>query len=249
MMPAVRKGRIAMNIGDIIRCERQKKNMTQAELAEKLNITPQAVSRWEMGISYPDIAMLPLLSEVLRVSTDELLGIIPPDKSLKAHEGHLGVRADEPESFAPSGEGRESEESSDPLLNQSQADSIFDHVPVPVSGEGKRVLVVDDADFMRMMLEDILTHHGHTVLQARDGQECLSMLLEETVDVCLLDINMPGMSGLEVLKRIKTGQPGLKVVMLSALSRESNVRLALQLGADAFVVKPFQSDCLVERIG
>lgn len=71
------------------------------------------------------------------------------------------------------------------------------------------------------------------------------MLLEEAVDVCVLDINMPGMDGLEVLRRIKTGQPGLKVVMLSALVQESNVRLALQLGADAFVVKPFQA----ERLG
>lgn len=44
-----------MNIGDIIKSKRQKKNMTQTELAEKLNVTPQAVSRWEMGISYPDI--------------------------------------------------------------------------------------------------------------------------------------------------------------------------------------------------
>lgn len=75
------------------------------------------------------------------------------------------------------------------------------------------------------------------------------MLLEEAVDVCVLDINMPGMDGLEVLRRIKTGQPGLKVVMLSALAQESNVRLALQLGADAFVVKPFQAECLAERIG
>lgn len=75
------------------------------------------------------------------------------------------------------------------------------------------------------------------------------MLLEEAVDVCVLDINMPGMDGLEVLRRIKTGQPGLKVVMLSALAQESNVRLALQLGTDAFVVKPFQAECLAERIG
>lgn len=76
IVPAVRKGR-EMNIGDVIKCRRQKKNMTQAELAEKLNITPQAVSRWEMGVSYPDIAMIPLLSKELGVSADELLGIVP----------------------------------------------------------------------------------------------------------------------------------------------------------------------------
>lgn len=219
-----------MNIGDVIKSKRQNKNMTQAELAEKLNVTPQAVSRWEMGVSYPDIAMLPLISEVLWVSADELLGIRPSYKR--------EVR-----------EGQESEKNADLVLNQSQADSIFDYVPFPVSGERKKVLVVDDADFMRTILEEVLTHRGHSVLQARDGKECLSVLREKTVDVCLLDINMPGMDGLEVLRRIKTEHPGLKVVMLSAMAQESNVRQALQLGADAFVVKPFQAECVVERIG
>lgn len=225
-----------MNIGDVIKYKRQKRNMTQAELAEKLKITPQAVSRWEMGISYPDIAMLPLISEALWVSTDELLGIVPSCSQAPRQEDLRG-RA-----------GEASGDKEFPL-NQSQADSIFDYVPVPVSGEQKRVLVTDDANFMRFMLEDMLTSRGHIVLQARDGQECLNMLLEEKVDVCVLDINMPGMDGLEVLRRIKAGQPEMKVVMLSALSRESNVRRALELGADGFVVKPFQADCLIERVG
>ncbi len=219
-----------MNIGDVIKSKRQNKNMTQAELAEKLNVTPQAVSRWEMGVSYPDIAMIPLISEVLWVSADELLGIRPSYKREVQ-------------------EGQESEKNADLVLNQSQVDSIFDYVPFPVSGESKKVLVVDDADFMRTILEEVLTHRGHTVLQARDGKECLSVLREKTVDVCLLDINMPGMDGLEVLRRIKTEHPGLKVVMLSAMAQESNVRKALQLGADAFVVKPFQAECVMERIG
>lgn len=74
-----------MNIGVVIKNNRQKSNMTQTELAACLNITPQAVSRWEMGISYPDIAMLPRISEVLRVSADELLGIRLPD--LRARKG------------------------------------------------------------------------------------------------------------------------------------------------------------------
>lgn len=230
-MSTVRKERNVMNIGDVIKCKRQNKNMTQAELAEKLNVTPQAVSRWEMGVSYPDIAMVPLLSEVLWVSADELLGVKPSYKNREVLEC------------------QEFEENADPVLNQSQADSIFDYVPVPVSGENKKVLVVDDADFMRTILEEVLTHRGHTVLQAGDGQECLSILQKETVDVCLLDINMPGMDGLEVLRRIKKEQSGLKVVMLSALAQDSNVRQALKLGADAFVVKPFQAQCVIERIG
>lgn len=216
-----------MNIGEVIKSKRQKKNLTQAELAELLKVTPQAVSRWEMGISYPDIAMVPKISEVLRVSADELLGI--------------RLSNENPEPGEQNGDGT--------VLNQDQVDSIFDCIPGPVSGKSKKVLVVDDADFMRMMLEDMLTHHGHIVLQAKNGQECLDILRDEVVDVCVLDICMPGMDGIEVLRRIKEGQPGLRVVMISALSQESNVKQALQLGADAFVVKPFQAECLVERIG
>ncbi|MDE5818142.1 MAG: response regulator [Lachnospiraceae bacterium] len=216
-----------MNIGEVIKSKRQKKNLTQAELAGLLKVTPQAVSRWEMGISYPDIAMVPKISEVLRVTADELLGIKLPNEDLE-----------------PRGENGDGT-----VLNQDQVDSIFDYIPEPVTGKSKRVLVVDDADFMRMMLEDMLTHHGHIVLQAKNGQECLERLQDEAVDVCVLDICMPGMDGLEVLRRIKERQPGLRVVMISALSQESNVKQALQLGADAFVVKPFQGQSLIDRVG
>lgn len=214
-----------MNIGEVIKRRRKTRNITQAELAELLNVTPQAVSRWEMGISYPDIAMVPKISEVLWVTADELLGIRP-------------LSAD-----------RESGVDMDAVLNQSQADSIFDYVPVPISGKSKKILIVDDSDFMRTTLEDILTHHGHTVMSAKDGQECLNILRNEAVDVCVLDIVMPVMNGIETIKRIKEEQLELKVVMLSALSQERIVKQALQLGADAFVVKPFQEECLIERIG
>lgn len=231
-----------MNIGEVIRNNRQKRNMTQTELAACLNITPQAVSRWEMGVSYPDIAMLPRISEVLRVSADELLGI---RLSGVAGNGAAGSER----SFADSARIGEYNEQQEPCLNQSQADSIFDYVPAPLSGEGKRVLVVDDTDFMRMILKDILSRCGHTVLEARNGQECLDILQSEAVDVCVLDIVMPVMDGIAALQRIKEKHPGIRTIMLSALSRESCVKQAWQLGADAFVVKPFQEQCLIERIG
>jgi len=213
-----------MNIGEVIKQKRRNRNITQAELAELLNVTPQAVSRWEMGVSCPDIAILPKISEILWVSADEMLGIRPLDVCRKSGEAAA-------------------------VLSQSQVDSIFDYVPVPVSGKSKKILVVDDVAFMRKTLESILTCQGHTVLSAEDGQECLDLLESEDVDVCVLDIVMPVMHGIEALGRIKQRQPELKVVMLSALSTESNVRRALELGADAFVAKPFREECLIERIG
>ena len=215
-----------MNIGHVIKRERQKWNMTQAELAAMLDITPQAVSRWEMGISYPDIAMIPKISEVLQVTADELLDIKPSNADGEADKNY------------------------EASLNQSLIDIVFDYVPAPVSGKSKKVLIVDDADFMRMMLVDILTRHGgHTILQAKNGQECLDILQNEVVDVCVLDIMMPVMDGIETLRIIKERLPELKVVMLTAVAGRSIVEQALKLGADAYVAKPFAVECLVERIG
>ena len=114
------------------------------------------------------------------------------------------------------------------------------------------VLVVDDSDFMRMMLTDMLSRDGHKILQYKSGEACLERLRDKTgdfsADVCVLDINMPGMNGLEVLERIKRDYRNLKVIMLSACCTEENVKKALELGADGFVAKPFQANSLLERI-
>ena len=102
-----------MNIAGVIKSRRQKLNMTQAELAALLHVTPQAVSRWEMDISYPDVAIVPKISQALQVSADELLGIVP----LRNREA---------------GKDRESGLHTDPVLTQSQVDSIFNYAPALV---------------------------------------------------------------------------------------------------------------------
>lgn len=229
-----------MEIGNIIREYRTRRGMTQEELAQALSVTPQAVSRWEIGVSYPDIAMVPGIARVLEVSADELLGCGDFDKTRESL-----TDLDYP-ALVKSVQDIEGS-----LLNQSQIDSIFDYVPV--KGEvSKMVLVVDDSDFMRMMLTDILSKNGHRILQCKSGEECLERLKDKTgdiiADVCILDIRMPGMNGLEVLEEIKKDYRDLKVIMLSALCTEEVVKRALELGADGFVAKPFQASSLLERI-
>lgn len=227
-----------MEVGNVIKEYRRLRSMTQEELAAALLVTPQAVSRWETGISYPDIAMIPEIVKVLRVSADELLGCdsFAPDAK----------QAPAPDTPVITIQGNEEKP-----LNQSQIDSIFDYVPHPEPAP-KTVLVIDDSDFMRMMLTDMLSREHHKVLQASNGEEGLRILKGEScgvpVDICILDINMPGLNGLQVLEIIKRDYPGLKVVMLSAICREEIVKETLKLGADAFVAKPFQARALLERI-
>lgn len=222
-----------MYIGNIIKERRVFMNLTQEELATILHVSPQAISRWECGISYPDIAMVPLLVKNLNISADKLLGC-----------ENLGTITMDETSFLAMAKVANTSS----VLNQSQIDSIFDSFEPSSDGKLKKVLIVDDSDFMRMMLNDILSKTGHSVLEAENGVLALRMIDKEQIDVCILDIKMPGMNGLETLEQIKKSHPVIKVIMLSAQCIEENVRRALELQADAFVAKPFQADRIINCI-
>lgn len=212
-----------MIIGEIIKKYRTKQKITQEEMATALYVTPQAISRWETGISYPDIVIIPQICKYLNISADKLLGC-------ETVEGKILL--------TPEPQG---------VLNQSQIDSIFNYMPSK-KGSNRSVLIVDDSDFMRMMLKDILSSEGHQVIEAHNGMECLNILQTEQVDLCILDINMPVMNGIHTLKIIKEKYPKLNVIILSIQSTEETVKKVLSLGANGFVAKPFQANSILERI-
>ncbi len=220
-----------MKIGKKIRELRTKRELTQEELAKKLGVTAQAVSRWECGISLPDITMIPLLSKTLFVAADELLDCKPTKIVLDSYRD-LDIDLD------CSGE----------MLNQSQIDSMLEGHDMVSDKKPKKVLIVDDSDFMRMMLKDILTKAGHTVVEADNGKLALKVLEKEKVDLCILDIMMPEMNGIDALKQILANIQDLPVIMLSALCSENIVKEALRIGARAFVAKPFQADSILKRV-
>ncbi|MDE6594142.1 MAG: response regulator [Oscillospiraceae bacterium] len=214
-----------MELGAMIKKYRLAKNVTQEEMACALFVTPQAVSRWENGLSLPDIAMIPRLVKYLGVSADVLLG------------------CNETECKAPA------EANNGDMLCQDQINCIFGACEEKRKcADTKTVLVVDDASFLRSMLCDILGRSNYRVLSAADGRECLDLLEREKADVCTLDIGMPGMNGLEVLAEIKRKYPGIKVIMLSAQSTKENVMEALRLGAEHFIAKPFKPDTLLKLL-
>lgn len=110
-----------------------------------------------------------------------------------------------------------------------------------------KVLITDDAAFMRMMLKDILTKNGHEVVgEAGDGIEMLQKYNETMPDIVILDITMPNMDGLVALKELIKKHPNANVVMCSAMGQQSMVIDAIQSGAKDFIVKPFQAERVVE---
>ncbi|BBW96678.1 MULTISPECIES: response regulator [Geobacillus] len=112
-----------------------------------------------------------------------------------------------------------------------------------------RVLVVDDAAFMRMMIKDILTKNGHEVVaEAADGRQAVEKYKETRPDIVTMDITMPEMDGIAALKEIKKIDSNAKVIMCSAMGQQAMVIDAIQAGAKDFVVKPFQADRVIEAI-
>lgn len=112
-----------------------------------------------------------------------------------------------------------------------------------------KVLVVDDAAFMRMMIKDILEKNGFEVVgEAGNGIKGIEMYKSEKPDIVTMDITMPEMDGIQALKAIKEFDPSAKVIMCSAMGQQSMVMDAIRAGAKDFIVKPFQADRVIEAI-
>src|SRR5574341_1043370 len=101
-----------------------------------------------------------------------------------------------------------------------------------------RLLVVDDEPWVRGLLHDYFSSEGYDVTAAATGAEGLQRLREERPHLVLLDINLPDLSGLEVLRAAKGIDPAVNVVMLTGLLDEAIRRQALEAGAFAYVTKP-----------
>jgi two-component system KDP operon response regulator KdpE len=111
-----------------------------------------------------------------------------------------------------------------------------------------RILVVDDESAIRRALRPPLLELGFEVAEASRGEEALQMLRGSAYDVVLLDINMPGIGGIETLRRIRALAPRLPVLMLTVRDQEEDKVEALDLGADDYVTKPFSTRELIARI-
>ncbi len=111
-----------------------------------------------------------------------------------------------------------------------------------------KILIVDDAEFLRVRIIKMLTGHGFEVFEAENGAKAVEKYKEVRPDVVLMDITMPEMDGLAALKQIRQIDGHAKVVMLTALGQESVVLEAVKSGARDFIVKPFEHDRVMNAI-
>jgi len=112
-----------------------------------------------------------------------------------------------------------------------------------------RVLVVDDAIFMRATIGKMLEENGHSMVgEASTGIEAVEKFVEVKPDIVILDITMPEMDGIAALKRIKIIEPKAKIIICSAIGQKDKVVEAIEEGALSFIVKPFEADQLIDAV-
>ncbi|MDF1510715.1 response regulator [Robertmurraya sp. DFI.2.37] len=112
-----------------------------------------------------------------------------------------------------------------------------------------RILIVDDAKFMRLTLSNILTKANHEIVgEGENGRDAVELYRQLTPDLVTLDITMPEMSGLDAMKEIRKEFPHAKVIMCSAMGQQKMVVESIEAGAKDFIVKPFDEGRVVEAV-
>lgn len=112
-----------------------------------------------------------------------------------------------------------------------------------------KILIVDDAIFMRKVIRDLLIKNNYTdLIEAEDGLEAVEMFGEHRPDLVIMDITMPSLNGIETIKQLRQIDPDAAILMCSAMGQEAMVKEALKFGAKDFVVKPFKPERVLSAV-
>jgi DNA-binding NtrC family response regulator len=134
------------------------------------------------------------------------------------------------------------------MPDSATANSAVMPPPSTTSSKALRILIIDDEAGIRDSLETLLTLEGFHVESAPDGNSGLDLLTRQTYDLLLLDLALPGETGIDLLPRIKSLVPALPVIMITAYGTVGNVVEAIQAGASNFVQKPWDNEKLLADI-
>ncbi len=108
----------------------------------------------------------------------------------------------------------------------------------------KNILIVDDEEFIRLNLKRVYSEEPYRVFLESNGASALKTAEDEDIDLALLDLNLPDMSGLEILKELKKSNPGILVIMITGYASVESAVEALKLGAYDYIKKPFKADAI-----
>ncbi len=113
------------------------------------------------------------------------------------------------------------------------------------------ILIVDDEEFIQLNLKNILSEENFNIFVENNGKSALSIIEQEQIDLAFLDLNLPDMHGLEVLKRIKQVQPEMLVIIMTGYASVESAVDAIKLGAYDYIKKPFKADAikLITKLG
>lgn len=121
-----------------------------------------------------------------------------------------------------------------------------------MSRKPRQILVVDDNQDIRDLVIRVLSSDDYGLFGASDAEKAFEILASNQIDLVLLDVMMPGKSGLEVLKDIRQGSNKkirkIPIMMITAKSGTDDIDTALALGANSYIVKPFRSDLIREKV-
>jgi CheY-like chemotaxis protein len=121
-----------------------------------------------------------------------------------------------------------------------------------MSRPARSILIVDDNDDVRELLLNFLEQDSYRLYSANNGDSALALLHSERIDLLLLDVMMPGISGVELLKKIKSSHfptnPDLPVIMVTARSGSDDIEEAMAAGAHSYIVKPFRGEEIRKQV-
>lgn len=114
----------------------------------------------------------------------------------------------------------------------------------------KKILIIEDEEAIRFILEKRLKDAGYLVISAENGIEGLNKARKENPDLILLDLMLPGIDGYQVCSILKRDRryTNIPIIIITARVQQKDYELAMQLGADAFLTKPFESQILLSKI-